>query len=1019
MHIPSRILISSLLLLGSQSVLAQIITDGSVGAEVKLAGPEMTIGAELGSQQGANLFHSFKQFDIPAEQRATFTGPDHIQNVIGRVTGGDSSRIDGTLRSQVGQADVYLINPAGVVMGPNATVDVPASLHVSTADELRFNDGAVYSASDPGRSTLTMAAPEAFGFLSPQPGAIELNGTRLEVKPGQALSLTAENIGITGSAAQSAGIQAPGGEIQLQAQGHLRLEHARLDTSGEGGGRIAITARNAGINQSVLTADNTGARHAEGGIELAVVQTLELTGGTHLESLTYGEGNGGSINITANEMTLDDYARIESHTHESSQGLGGAIEITVDGILQILDNARIQSETNGNSDAGAIAINSGIMTLNDGNVISENRPSSEGSAAAVTIIVDGLLQVLNGGQIESSARGHGDAGNVTITAGKMIVDRQDNSDFITGVTSNVYSDFEAHAGTIIINVDSYLKVFNGGVISSRTNGEGNSADIAVNSGSVEVNGKGYENYNGIYSIAYGNGRSGNVALDIDGSLIMSNGGVILSDTNGKGNAGDVTINANIVQLDDQSSESVTSISSDTFGSGDAGSVFLYVANLVEVLNGATISSDTYSDGNAGKITIEAGDVRINGYGEDIFFTGISSDVDPEATGNAGTIELHITGLLEVLSGGVISTGTWSQGSAGDVIISAGSARFNGQGSDLMTGVTSEAGFLITEDDTEMTITTGDAGSITLRITDSLEILNGAGVTSSTMSIQGNAGNIDIHARQLLIDGQRLTNLTNSEIFYSGVYGVATATATGQVGNIDIQADQIDLRHGGAISIEAQQTLPDSTTARPDNRIAIHANRLDIDGGLITTESTGNVPAAAIRIDGGVLWLQNSQITTSAEGARGDGGAIDLSPKQLVLDNGFIQANAASGNGGDIRINPQVLLYPATQRLTIGGSERLRFDLDQDNNIIQAVAPQGVSGQIQLAAVDLDISAALTPLRAPFEDPDALFIDACANLGGAKASTLVERGCGGLLPGADAPLTSPIGAGRLERLLQSD
>jgi filamentous hemagglutinin family protein len=73
----------------------------------------MTIGAELGSTRGANLFHSFQRFDIPTGHSATFTGPDQIRNVIGRVTGGQTSNIDGTLRSTVGQADVYLINPSG------------------------------------------------------------------------------------------------------------------------------------------------------------------------------------------------------------------------------------------------------------------------------------------------------------------------------------------------------------------------------------------------------------------------------------------------------------------------------------------------------------------------------------------------------------------------------------------------------------------------------------------------------------------------------------------------------------------------------------------------------------------------------------------------------------------------------------------------------------------------------------------------------------------------------------------
>ncbi|MBV5309312.1 filamentous hemagglutinin N-terminal domain-containing protein, partial [Chromatium okenii] len=133
-------------LFSTSMCLAQITTDGTVGPRQTLTGSDMQIGAELGSTRGNNLFHSFQTFDIPAGRSATFTGPDKIQNVISRVTGGKISNIDGQLRSKVGTADVYLINPSGVVMGANASVDVPAALHLSTADEVRFSDGSRYSA---------------------------------------------------------------------------------------------------------------------------------------------------------------------------------------------------------------------------------------------------------------------------------------------------------------------------------------------------------------------------------------------------------------------------------------------------------------------------------------------------------------------------------------------------------------------------------------------------------------------------------------------------------------------------------------------------------------------------------------------------------------------------------------------------------------------------------------------------------------------------------------------------------
>src|SRR3954470_15909143 len=112
------LLLAALLVAGP--VQAQIVTDGSVGPKVSLSGGEIKIGAELGSRRGDNLFHSFEKFGIAAGQTATFTGPGDIRNVISRVTGGEVSNIDGKLASKIGQADLYFLNPAGVMFGSNA-----------------------------------------------------------------------------------------------------------------------------------------------------------------------------------------------------------------------------------------------------------------------------------------------------------------------------------------------------------------------------------------------------------------------------------------------------------------------------------------------------------------------------------------------------------------------------------------------------------------------------------------------------------------------------------------------------------------------------------------------------------------------------------------------------------------------------------------------------------------------------------------------------------------------------------
>jgi filamentous hemagglutinin family protein len=200
-------------LLATGPVRAQIITDGSVGPKVSLSGSQVDIGADLGTRTGDNLFHSFEKFGIATGQTATFTGPGTIRNVISRVTGGEISNIDGTLRSTVGQADLYFLNPAGVIFGPNAQLDVPGSFHVSTAHELRFDDGVSFSALDKSGSSLTVAAPEAFGFLDRPPGPITVDQSELRLKPGKTLSLVGGDLMIDGG--RTGSIRAEDGVVHL------------------------------------------------------------------------------------------------------------------------------------------------------------------------------------------------------------------------------------------------------------------------------------------------------------------------------------------------------------------------------------------------------------------------------------------------------------------------------------------------------------------------------------------------------------------------------------------------------------------------------------------------------------------------------------------------------------------------------------------------------------------------------------------------------------------------------------
>src|SRR5688572_20353106 len=216
-------------LLWSLAGSAQVATDGTLGTKVRLTGRDVKIPARLGQVRGKNLFHSFQRFGIEPGNKVTFTGPDGLKNVISRVTGGAASSIDGTLASKVRGADLWLVNPAGILFGPHAKLDVPGSFHASTADELRFKDGAVFSALDPQGSVLSVAEPQAFGFLDAKPAGITVDQSVLEVKEGKVLSLIGGDVTVRGNndgianddglADEPGTVRAKAGRVSLAALG--------------------------------------------------------------------------------------------------------------------------------------------------------------------------------------------------------------------------------------------------------------------------------------------------------------------------------------------------------------------------------------------------------------------------------------------------------------------------------------------------------------------------------------------------------------------------------------------------------------------------------------------------------------------------------------------------------------------------------------------------------------------------------------------------------------------------------
>jgi filamentous hemagglutinin family protein len=911
----------------------------------------MTIGAELGATRGVNLFHSFQRFDIPTGQRATFTGPDQIQNVIGRVTGGQTSRIDGTLRSTVGQADVYLINPAGVVLGPNAKVDVPAAFHLSTADELRFSDGSRYSARDPSNSTLTLASPESFGFLSAQPASLSIEGSQLELKSGQTATLTAGDVRIAGTAEQHATLMAPGGEIRIEAtgdepavlpvttpsqtpvRGRLAVAQTDLNTSGDGGGRIAIRAGALDLKATTIIADNRGAVDATGGLDLQVAGTMRLDD-SWLFANTTARGQGGVVRVQSGELWMNT-SSITSNSYRSnavsadeSIGAAGGVWIEVAGILDVLNGAYISSSTSSDGSAGNVSVQAGNVRLdsqgftNWGTVIaSESYRNASGGAGDVMLKVDGLLEVLNGAYISSSTYTSGDAGTVSVQAGSARLDSE------AAIVSEAYRNSSGDAGDVTLKIDGLLEMLNGAYISSSTYAAGDAGTVSVMAGNTRLDSQGFTAWGtGIRSDSFSTGDAGGVMLTVDGLLEVLNGAYISSDTWAAGSAGTVDIQVGSVRLDGQGfTAGATGILSQSSrnSTGDAGDVTLTVAGLLEVLNGAMILSGTRGTGDAGVVRIEAGSVRLDSQGFDPWITGIISGTgDSRSTGDggdAGSVLLTVEGLLEVLSGASISSSTYTSGDAGTVSVQSGSAHLDSEAAIISQAYRNSS---------------GDAGDVTLKIDGLLEMLNGAYISSSTYAA-GDAGTVSVMAGSTRLDSQGFTAWgtgIRSDSFstgdaggvmlaidgllevLNGAYISSDTWAAGNAGTVDILAGSARLDDqgftAGATGILSQSSR-NSTGDAGDVTLTVAGLLEVLNGAMILSGTRGTGDAGVVRIEAGSVRLdsQGTGIISGTGDSRstgdgGDAGGVLVTVEGLleVLNGASISSSTyTSGDAGKVSV----------------------------------------------------------------------------------------------------------------------
>ncbi|MBF0413228.1 MAG: filamentous hemagglutinin N-terminal domain-containing protein [Desulfamplus sp.] len=948
-------LIFTLILSASPALLyADISTDGSVGAAQNLTGPDYAIPETLGTIKGDNLFHSFDKFSIKTQESATFTGSDSIKNVISRVTGGEKSEIDGTLRSNVGKADFYFINPSGVVFGQNAKVDVPAAFHVSTTDELKFQDGSSFKASKAAQSTLTQAAPESFGFLGTQSASIEVNGSTLEFKPESKVSLTSskditikgtENKTKTGAETKQASLTSAGGEIELKAKGDLLLDNARVESRGNGGGKVTVKAGNVKLhNKSKIAADNTGEKNVDGnGVEIKADKELEIKQSSRIQSNIFGSGDSGTVKVEAQNMLIkqqegEEFTGVFIEVEPEAEGNGKAIDVKVKDKLTIQGAAGIPSTTYGYGNTASVNVTTGELLIDgEGRAVpyrnssfmagisSEAGKISNGNANTVSVYVDHLLTMLNRCGISGSISGKGDAGNVIVKAENIKIDGQGNSNF-TGIGSVANIGSEGKAGSVEITVSEYLELINGGEISSSTFAKGDAGNVKIISSNIKIDGQEVRGA-GIFSSTNekdSEGKAGTVEIIVAEFLELINGAEISSGTLSKGDAGSVKITASNIKIDGQGKYAGVFSNALAGSEGKAGTVEITAAEFLELINGAEISSGTLSKGDAGSVKITASNIKIDGQGK---YAGVFSNALAGSEGNAGIVEITAANLLELLNGGEISSNATAKGNAGDVIINAGNMKVDGQKSEYYTRIGSN-----TFEGAE-----GNAGKVEITVAGLIELLNGAEILSATWS-KGDAGTIIVNTGDMKVDGQGS---------HAGIFTNASTGSQGNGGTLLINVSGLfELLNGGIISSSTKSKgnagviIVKSGNIKIDNRGNENFTGVRNDA---LADSEGNAGKIEITAAGLIELLNDSEISSSTL-AKGNAGTITIKSQNMKID----------GQGNTTGIYSVAYANSEGKAGTIDLTISEMFELLNGGQILSSTLSKGDAGSLNIKSANMKI-----------------------------------------------------------------
>ena len=1001
---------------GNEAIFAQVIPDDTLGAESSVVTPDVLIREILsdridgGATRGANLFHSFLEFNIGEGRGVYFANPDGIENILSRVTGDNVSTILGRL-GVLGEANLFLLNPNGILFGENASLDIEGSFVATTASGIELGEDGVFSVTQPKSSRLLSVSPGALFYNAVEAAGGKItNRGNLTVGQRESLTLAGDTVTSTGSLA------APGGTVQVLGERVGLLENARIDVSSDtGGGTVLI----GGAFQGQGTIPNA-ARTFVG--KEVIINANALT-----------RGHGGNVIVWADEVT-GFYGNISARGG-SEAGNGGFVEVsgkehlifrgTVDttavnglwGTL-LLDPTDIVI-ANGSGDSGADGTdtfagnNSGVA----GAIFSA--PLSEIDDATPTTIYESELEGLAGDT------------NVILQATNNITVNDLTDDTLSFAAGSGLIGFTADAdgdgvGSFLMQDVADTLSTNGRdiVISGASLTLGNINTFGLESGSIKLRAT-----NGSISVVNLNTNNpvnagGAISLDASDSITT---GIINSSSSVNGGAisaragGDITTNGDLnsysysesgnvgnggtITLESDSGDIITNTllnsysSSPSGNAGNGGAISARAGG--DITTNGDLNSYSYSKsgnaGNGGTITLESdsGDIITN----KLLYSYSSSESGD--TGNGGTITLdsdsgNITTneLLYSFSysssgdagnGGAISLASDSGNITTNKLLYSYSRSFSGNaGNGGAISLFSDSGNITTNGDLNSYSYSelgdgGNGGTITLD-SDSGNITTNNVLFSFSYSPSGNARNggaISLIARDGYIRGGSsnllLSSFAISETGNAGSGGKVTVAAQSNITNLEIltlsssdEAGDVEINGLGDLSMTNTQIL----TSR---RVEAQVPRLDPIIGeavveIIILEVGGKGQSGDVTVtSSGNLTFNNSSIESDTNGSDNAGNVMITSPGLVRFNNSQIISNTSNiGKAGDIEINagggitfqglysgegePQGGLFAGTTNEGFAGNITLttpELTLQNAANIDTITASSGAAGNITL------------------------------------------------------------------------